>query len=292
MRVKQTSKIALAWDLIQQETPKGRITEYLEVHRRTIIRWHQGISQSGGLENFLDAYLMAKKGSRQKRKLDSLLKKRISNLRDKHHGCCGQKIAYHLKKDYGTEVGVTTIYRVLAEKYVLRSKWKKNKKPGPVPGATSARQVVQMDTVDFGDIYAFAAIDIFTREVDVLLRPSLEAIDGQAFLHTCMKRRFNSFVNLIQTDGGAEFKKEFHQDAPLYCQRHRYARSYKKNEQSDIESFNRSLRKECLGWLKYRRSQIPELTREINQWLIYYHYERPHLGLGMKPPLQKQGVTY
>ena len=288
MRMKQIAKIALAWDLIQQGTPKGRIADHLGIHRRTIIRWHQGISQFGGLENFLDHYLIAKKNQRQKRKLDPILKKRIWGLRDKHHGCCGQKIAYHLKRDYGIELGVTTIYRALAEKYILRSKWKKNQKPGPVPGASSARQVVQMDTVDFGDIFAFAAIDIFTREADVLLRPSLEATDGQAFLHTCMKRRFDNFVNVIQTDGGSEFKKEFHRDAPFYCQRHRYARSYKKNEQSYIESFNRTLRKECLGWLKYPESQIPELTREINQWLVYYHYERPHLGLRMRPPLKNE----
>lgn len=286
MRVRQITKIALAWDMIQQETPKRRIADHLGIHRRTVIRWHQGIKQTGSLEDFIDYYLVAKKGPRQKRKIDPILKKRIWSLRDKHHDCCGQKIAYHLKKDYGVKLGITTIYRVLAEKYILRSKWKKNKKPGPVPEANGARQVVQMDTVDFGSIFAFAAIDIFTREADVLLRTSLEAIDGQTFLHTCMKRRFDSFVDLIQTDGGSEFKKEFHQDAPLYCQRHRYARSYKKNEQSYIESFNRSLRKECLGWLKYTPSKIPELTREVNQWLVYYHYERPHIGLGMRPPLK------
>ena len=272
--------------MIQQEIPKGRIADYLGVHRRIVIRWHQGIRRAGNLENFIDEYLMAKKGSHQKRKIDPILKRRIWSLRDKHNDCCGQKTAYHLKKDCGVKLGTTTIYRVLGEKYILRSKWKKNKKPGPVPEANGARQVVQMDTVDFGSIFAFAAIDIFTREVDVLLRTSLEAVDGQVFLHTCMKRRFNSFVDLIQTDGGSEFKREFHQDAPLFCQRHRYAKSYKKNEQSYIESFNRSLRKECLGWLKYRQSQIPELTREINQWLVYYHYERPHIGLRMRPPLK------
>lgn len=288
MKVRQTSKITLAWDLTQQGIPKGRVADHLGIHRRTVIRWHQGISQFGGLEDFLDYYLVAKKGSRQKRKVNPVLKKRIWGLREKHRDCCGQKIAYHLKEDYGIKLGVTTIYRILAEKYILRSRWKKNKKPGPVPKAGGSREVVQMDTVDFGNIFAFGAIDIFSREADVLLRPSLEATDGQVFLHTCMKRCFDGFVNLIQTDGGSEFKKEFHQDAPLYCQRHRYARSYKKNEQSYIESFNRSLRKECLGWGKYKPSQIPELTREVNQWLVYYHYERPHLGLEMRPPLENK----
>jgi len=59
-----------------------------------------------------------------------------------------------------------------------------------------------------------------------------------------------------------------------------------KNEQDYIESFNRSLRKECLGWLKYKREDIPVLTREVKDWLNYYHTKRPHLSLGMRPPLE------
>lgn len=286
MGVRQISKIALVWDLIQQGVPKGRIADHLGVCRRTVIRWHQGFKQFGGLEAFLDYHLMAKKGPRAKRKVDPVLKRRVWALREKHRHCCGQKIAYHLKEEYGTNLGVTTIYRILAEKYQLRNKWKKNKKPGPVPKAKSPREVVQMDSVNFGNIFAFCAVDIFSKEADVLLRTSLEATDGQVFLHTCMKRRFDGFSDLIQTDGGSEFKADFHQDTPLYCKRHRFARAYKKNEQSYIESFNRSLRKECLGWGKYKPNQIPALTREINHWLVYYHYQRPHLGLGMRPPLK------
>lgn len=134
----------------------------------------------------------------------------------------------------------------------------------------------------------FTAIDIFSRECDVLLRPALEAVDGKAFLHHCMPRRFDGFTDMIQTDGGSEFKKEFVQDVGRYCERHRVARPYKKNEQSYIESFNRSLRKECLGWAKYRTSEIPHLTLQVEDWLRYYHYERPHISLGMCPPIEIQ----
>ena len=142
-----------------------------------------------------------------------------------------------------------------------------------------------MDSVDFGELFAFTAIDIFSKEADVIVRPSLEAKDGQAFLHIAMVRRFDKHSDLIQTDGGSEFKAEFKNDVGLYCDRHRYARPYKKNEQSYIESFNRSLRKECLGWIKYKKDMIQDLTTEVNNWLVYYHYKRPHIGLGMKPPL-------
>ena len=182
-------------------------------------------------------------------------------------------------------MSVTTIYKVLSEKYQLRSKWQKNKPRGSVPVAQAARQVIQMDTVLFGDVFAFTAVDIFTKESDVLLRPTLQATDGKAFLKHCMPGRFDGFSTIIQTDGGSEFKAEFSQTVGAYCERHRVARPYKKNEQSFIESFNRSLRKECLGWAKYQPADIPQLTLEVEEWLQYYHYVRPHISMHMRPPL-------
>ena len=193
------------------------------------------------------------------------------------------------------QVSVTTIYKILSEKYQLRSKWHtcpggqckgKNKPRGPLPVAQAARQVLQMDTVLVGEVFAFTAVDIYTRESEVLLRPALEATDGKAFLKHCMPRRFDGFAEVIQTDGGSEFKgRRFSETVDDYCDRHRVARPYKKNEQSYIESFNRSLRKECLGWSKYPASEIPTLTLWVEEWLRYYHYERPHISLGMRPAL-------
>lgn len=286
------TKIVLAHELLEQGITKVRIAERLQVSRRTVIRWAQAIEQYGSLEAYLEYYQQAKKGSRQKRKSDAVLKRRIWTLREKHHQCCGQKIQYFLQKEYQMKVSVTTIYTILSEKYQLRSRWHKNHQRGPVPVAQAARQVVQMDTVVFGEVFAFTAIDIFSKESAVLLRPALEAVDGKAFLQYCMRRRFDGFSKIIQTDGGAEFKGEFSQTVDTYCKQHRVARPYKKNEQAFIESFNRSLRKECLGWAKYQPAQIPQLTLQVEDWLRYYHYERPHISLNMRPPLPTQGVTF
>jgi transposase InsO family protein len=57
---------------------------------------------------------------------------------------------------------------------------------------------------------------------------------------------------------------------------------------SDDIHFNRSLRKECLGWSKYKAAEIPQLTLLVDEWLRYYHYVRPHISLGMRPPLENQ----
>ncbi len=59
----------------------------------------------------------------------------------------------------------------------------------------------------------------------MLLRPALTAAHGAAFLHRCMRRRFNRFVQVVQTDGGSEFEAEFAVVVWNYCRQHRIARS-------------------------------------------------------------------
>ncbi len=284
----QLTKITICWELFEQGLPKSHIAKQLCVTRETVHIWVTGIaSHPDGLFGFLNQYTRAKKGERRARQVDPILKRRVWMIRDREMDCCGQKIAYFLNKEYGVTVSVPKIYEILAEKYIIKSKWKKNGKRGNVPVASHSLEVIQMDTIDFGAIFAFTAVDIYSREADVLLRPSLTSHDGALFLETAMKRRFNSFSDLIQADGGSEFKDEFKANVYTYANRYRVSAPYKKNEQSYIESFNRTVRKECLGWSKYKSREIPELTKYVEKFLDRYHYHRPHIGLGMKPPLER-----
>lgn len=278
------TKITLCWELYEAGLPKLHIASRLGINRDTVRLWIKGIKEFGFLE-FLDQYTKAKKGERIKSQVDPILKRWVWEIREREMDCCGQKIQYFLDQEYGVKPAVSKIYEILAEKYILKSKWKHNQKRGAVPVATSPREVIQMDSIDFGGIFAFTAVDIFSREADITLAPELTSEYGAYFLDTCMQRRFNSHSDLIQADGGHEFKDEFKAKVYTYTDRFRISRPYKKNEQSYIESFNRTVRKECLGWGKYRPNQIPQLTLIVDEFLNRYHYHRPHIGLGMKPPL-------
>lgn len=286
MDMNQLTKITLAWELYGQGIAKVHIAKQLNLHRETVHLWIAGIKcHSGGLLGFLKAYENAKKGERRKRKLDGLLKARIYRLREENRNCCGQKITKYLLDDYGIYLSPKTIYKVLGEKYQLRSKWKKNQVRGPVPKADNPREVIQMDSVDFGEIFAFTAVDIFAKDVSVKLYPSLTAKEGLNFLIYSFASKFNH-TRLLQTDGGPEFKAEFRTHAHKYADRLRVSRPYKKNEQAYIESFNRSLRKECLGWSNYSKKDLPDLNRELDDYMVYYHTKRPHMSLDMKTPEQ------
>lgn len=284
--VLQTTKIILCCELYEQHVPKAHIAKQLEVNRDTIYEWLQRIqSHPKGLIGFLQEYEQAKKGERTKRKADGLLKAHIYKLREENNDCCGQKIQYYLQRDYDIAVGVKLIYKILEQKYKLRSKWKKNQHRGEVTQATKPREVIQMDTVHFGMVFAFTAVDTFAKDVSVRLYSTLTSTDGKDFLEHSFQDRF-AHTELLQTDGGPEFKGEFKQHVFEYAERFRVARPYKKNEQSFIESFNRTLRKECLGWGNFSPRDIPSLQRELTDYLDYYHNKRAHLSLNMRTPNQ------
>ena len=284
MDMNQLTKIVVAFELYEQRLPVTHIASKLGVERTTIHRWVNKISRTS-LERFLEDYLQAKKGERAKRRIDPLIKVWIYNYREKYKDPCGQKIRLFLKEEKNLDISTTTIYKVLREKYKLRSKWKKNSVRGPVPKASKPREVIQMDSVDFGDVFAFTGVDIFSKDVSVKLYPTLNSSDGKDFLIHAFEERFQH-TELLQTDGGPEFKDQFKRTVYLYANRFRIARPYRKNEQAYIESFNRSLRKECLGWGKFNPKDVTSLQREVDDYLVYYHTKRPHLGLGMKTPNQ------
>lgn len=279
------TRIILAAELATQGLSVSAIAGQLERHRETIGLWLKAV-RIEGLSVFLDRYAAAKTGPRPARQVPGAVKRLVWAIRAREHDCCGQKIQYFLAHEQHIHLSVPKIYEILAERYVLRPRGRTNQPRGVVPIATAPRAVIQMDTVVFGEVFAFTGVDIYTKEVDVVLRTGLTSEDGAMFLRTAMTRRFTGPVQIIQTDGGSEFKGVFAQQVLQYCTRHRIARPYKKNEQAYIESFNRTLRKECLGWISYRVEELPTLQGEVRAFLDRYHYHRPHLGFTpMRPPL-------
>ncbi|MBU0976560.1 MAG: integrase core domain-containing protein [Patescibacteria group bacterium] len=219
---------------------------------------------------------------RKKRKVTGWVKAKVYEIREDNNNCCGEKIKHYLKEQEGIVLSIKTIYRILNEKYKLRKRYKKISRYGEVPKAEKEREVIQADSMDFGDVYAFNYIDIYTRQAYVDLEVDLESESGKISLEEAMK--MFKRTGILQSDGGPEYKGEFRKAVNKYADRYRVSRPYKKNEQSFIESFNRSLRKECLGWKKYKIGDLPDMIRKVKEYLIYYNNKRVHLGLGLKTP--------
>jgi len=277
------TKIKICWSLYENGISQEKIPEQIGVHRATIYRWIKGIKLKGILK-FIRDFKEAKKGRRRPSKTDAITKARIYKIRDDNYNCCGEKIQYFLKENYGQKVSVSTIYRILNQKYQLTSKWKKYCKRGHVKKGENPRESIQTDTVDLGNIFAFNAIDTFTKEVAVILKLVLDAKAGREALQEHLQ--FFKTIGHIPRDVRPEFKDEWQTFAHEHIGSIRTAKPYKKNEQAFIERFNGILRKECVGYTKYQVADLPKLQQHINEYLDYYHNKRPHLSLNMQTPKQ------
>lgn len=275
------TKIKICWSLYGNGISPEVIPAQLDINRATVYRWLKGIKLKG-IKKFIHDYKQAKKGRRRTNKTDPITKLRIYQIRQENHNCCGEKIKYFLKLNYNQQISVSTIYRILGEKYQLRSKWKKYCVRGHVQTGSRPREAIQTDTVDFGAIFAFTAIDTFTKEASVILKTELTAKAGVEALQEQLT--FFKQIQHIQRDGGPEFKAEWQDYARKHIASIRTAKPYKKNEQAFIERFNGILRKECLGHWKYKKSDLQVLQERVNSYLDYYHNTRPHLSLNMQTP--------
>lgn len=277
------TKIKICYSLWRRNVKPDEIAKDIRVHRATVYRWIQGF-RLGGKRYFISRYTHAKKGRKRPSKTHGYVKAVLFRLRVQYKQCCGEKLQYLLEKEIGVRLAVCTIYRILTERFVLRKKWKTYAKRGFVRKGTKPRDVIQVDTVDLGDSYAFTAIDTYTRETHVTIHPELTASEGRKALRSLLKH-FGP-INHIQRDGGSEFKAEWIAYANKHIPSIRTARPYKKNEQAFIERFNGILRKECLGHNHYKKTNIRKTQEKVHQYLEYYHTKRPHLSLNLLTPAQ------
>lgn len=277
------TKIKICYSLWKNGVSPENIPGQLNIHRATVYRWIKKLKELG-LGRFIQEYQQSKKGRRRSRRTPMLTKMLVCEIRKKYHACCGEKIKYFLKKKHNLDLSVSTIYRILNEYFELSSKWKKKVRRGPLVIGKAARESLQIDTVDLGELFAFTCIDTFTREACVILKAELTAVAGQQALKTQLE--FFKRIQHIQRDGGSEFMAEWDDYARKHIPNIRTSRPYKKNDQAFIERFNGILRKECLGYAHYKKRHLPVLQKKLDEFMDYYHNERPHLSLNMLTPNQ------
>jgi transposase InsO family protein len=277
------SQYEVAWNMYQAKSNINLIVQVIGKDRSTIYRWLKSINLIG-IREFLRRKLNCKI-HRPKAQIPEYIIQKIVDIRNEF-GWCGQKIRKELKEVHGIILGLSTIYRWLHKRFtkavVNVRRYKKHK---ALVTAYAPREVVENDTVDLGGgVYAYTAIDIFSKEPSIYIATNLEMATGAvAFAH---HNAFYGQVKLHQSDNGSEFQIDFRLAVEAVSE-HRYSRPYKKNEQSHIENFNKSLRSECFPGSQYRQKDIPKLQEQANQYIQHYIYRRWHMGLpDMMTPVQ------
>jgi len=166
----------LAHELISAGVRADEVARKVGRNRATIYRWKKTIKYRG-IRRFVADQKQAKR-QRHRRCLDSRVVRLIKQSRTSHHDWCGEKIVWELKMKHDISVSRASVYRVLNRYFKLRSRWKKNQARGPLPQAFAPRDVIQADTVDYGELFAYTAVDIYTRETCVILGDNLTMVES------------------------------------------------------------------------------------------------------------------
>ena len=265
----------VAWNMYRAGSTIEQVTTVVERHRATIYRWFARIKRIG-IREFLRRKLVCKV-RRPKARIPEHVIQKIIDIRNEF-GWCGQKIRKELKEHHQIVLGLSTIYRWLHQRFSKAAVGvRRYHKYRALVTAHTPREVVEHDTVDLGALYAYTAIDIFTKEPSVYIGTNLEMATGAQAL--AYHSQFYGYVQLQQSDNGHEFQTDFREAVLATGSVHRYSRPYKKNEQSHIENFNKALRNECFGRLHYKTEQLEEVRLRAKLFTQHYIHERWHMGL-------------
>jgi transposase InsO family protein len=275
----------VAWNMSRAGSSMEQITTVVTKDRATIYRWLVRIRRLG-IREFLRRKAICKVRRPRARIPETTIQK-IVDIRNRF-GWCGAKIRKEPKENHGISLALSTIYRYLHRRFTKAAlgvrRYQKHK---ALVTAHAPREVVEHDTVDLGGgVYAYTAIDIFTKEPSVYIGNNLEMTTG--VIAFAKHHQFYGRTLLHQSDGGSEFQTAFREAVELVAE-HRYSRPYKKNEQSHIENFNKSLRSECFPRGEYQQADIAKLQKQADEYTKHYITRRWHMGLpNLMTPAQFQ----
>lgn len=222
---------------------------------------------------------------RHPQELDPGIVARIIALRRERHQCA--EILHHRLTKEGVAASLSSVKRTLKRnRLVYPSQWKKwhqyPERPLPeVPGI-----LVEIDSVQEGavpeELRAYALIDVCSRwgYAEPIGRSTSWA--AAAFLVRAAHTAPFPF-RTIQTDHGSEFAKWFTKRCVRHGLEHRHSRVRTPTDNARVERFIQTLQKHCLHRIPH---SMHAWRKEIPEFLHWYNYERPHMALGMKTPVE------
>lgn len=196
------------------------------------------------------------------------------------------EVVHQTLLNQGVKVSLNSVRRTIDRHGLMkkRSPWKRYHPPVDRPYPLKAGDLVQMDTIhrmidEKKRLYVFVLLDVYSRWVYAKAYAKMNGRTSLKFVEEAQKGASFQF-KMLQSDHGPEFSRFF---TERIKESHRYTRIGKPNDNAHIERFNRTLQEECLD-------KIPNEVRTINcalrKYLKYYNYERLHLGISLRVPMQ------
>jgi putative transposase len=222
----------------------------------------------------------------------------LTELRQRMHEIVATRIRYGYRRVHimlkreGWKIGRNRVYRVYREEgLVLKTKRPRRRKMAThrearcqpkAPNEAWSLDFVHDQLSNGQKIRALTIIDVYTREclaIEVGYR-----LRGENVVEVLNRLvRFRGAPKALFCDNGAEFTGQM---VDLWAYHNKVRMDFSKpatpTDNAHIESFNGSLRDECLNlhWFE----TLAEAKREIEAWRRDYNESRPHMALGNIAP--------
>lgn len=258
-----------------------KIARYTGFDHSTIVRW----IAKAKLYNGFNIPTKSSKPHHHPLALSTAKIQAILNHRHKYHRCA-EVIHYQLNKD-GYDLSLSSVKRTLKRyNLVYPSKWKKWHQYPERPIPEKPGILVEIDSIREGlpeqGLYIYALIDVCSRWAYAKAVPKINSWLSVGFYREAKDLADFNFLT-IQSDHGSEFAKWFSKQLLSDGINHRHSRVRKPTDNAHIERFNRTLQQECLSRLP---SSLNAWNKALPEFLHYYNYERPHMGINMKTPME------
>jgi len=186
----------------------------------------------------------------------------------------------------GVGVSLNSVRRTIDHAGLMkkRSKWKRYHPHVDRPYPLKAGDLVQIDTIhrmidEKKRLYVFVLIDVYSRWIYAKAYEKMNGRKTIRFVNEAQRHAVFSF-QMLQSDHGPEFSKWF---TSRIQKRHRYTRIGKPNDNAHIERVNRTIQEECLD---KHPNDVRKINCALKKYLQYYNYERLHLGISLRAPMQ------
>lgn len=133
--------------------------------------------------------------------------------------------------------------------------------------------------------FEYAVIDIYSRYKEAVILNHLDQ-DGSILALMEILQRLPFTPDFIQTDNGLEFQGRFHQFCKQRNLNHHLIHKSTPNENAVIERTFRTDEEEFFFYMKRAPKHYDELRVWFADYLQYYNYKRPHLGINLKTPYE------
>ena len=133
--------------------------------------------------------------------------------------------------------------------------------------------------------FEYGVIDIYSRYKDAVILNHLDE-DGAIIAFTEILSRLLFPPLFLQTDNGLEFQERFSRIVKAKGLTHHYVHKNTPNENALIERSFRTDEDEFFFFRYKGAKDNDDLRAQIATFLHFYNYERPHLGIELKYPIE------